>query len=128
MQITVSPWFGVAVLETVLYSFVLQWMAIKTGMARRKYGVKYPAAYENKDDSVFNRYQRAHQNAVEQATSFYAALLLAALHQPLPAVVAGLVYIVGRIIYCVNYYVNVNSRRNGMFFSTFIRFNLFLFR
>lgn len=118
MNISVDPLFGLAVLETVLYAFVLQWMAFKVGMARKKYGVKYPTAYENKEDSIFNRYQRAHLNAVESATQFYASLLLAALHQPLFAAIAGLIYIVGRVVYCVKYYENVGSRRMGMFFSS----------
>lgn len=89
MELTIEPLFGAAILEVVLYGLVMTWMGIQTGMARRKYGVPPPAAYENKPDSVFNRYQRAHMNAVESAPMFYVTLLVAALYQPLQAVIAG---------------------------------------
>ncbi len=84
VTIRVMPLFGIAVVETVVYGLLCFWIGVKTGAARKKFGVKLPAAYENKEDSVFNRYQRAHMNAVENATSFYASLLLAAFHRPLP--------------------------------------------
>lgn len=120
MYIDVPPMYGIVVIETVIYSMVMFWMGIQTGFARRKYGVKYPAAYENKEDSVFNRYQRAHQNAVENATAFYISLLIAGLHEPIGSAIAGAIYIFGRVIYNVKYYTNPNSRRQGMFYGTFL--------
>lgn len=118
--ITVPPMFGLAVIETVLYSFVCTWMGVKVGMARKKFGVKLPAAYENKEDSVFNRYQRAHMNAVENAAPFYVSLLLAALYMPLPSVIAGAFYILGRYIYAAGYHKSIEARRRGQpFYSKF---------
>lgn len=112
--------YGIAVIETVIYTLVMTWMGFQTGYARRKYGVKYPTAYENKEDSIFNRYQRAHQNAVENATGFYVSLLIAALHQPIGAAIAGAIYIFGRVVYNLGYYKNPLTRRRGMFYCTFL--------
>lgn len=120
MMIDIPPMFGLVIIETVIYSLVMFWMGIQTLIARRKYGVKFPAAYENKEDSVFNRYQRAHQNAVENVTAFYVSLLIAALDKPIGAAIAGAIYIVGRVVYNLGYYKTPSMRQLGEFFSTFI--------
>ncbi len=44
VTITVTPLFGIAVVETVVYSLLCFWMGMKTGGARKKFGVKLPAA------------------------------------------------------------------------------------
>ncbi len=118
MKVEISSLYGMAVIETVVYSLVMTWMGIEVSRARRKYKVKYPTAYENKENSVFNRYQRAHQNAVENASSFYVALLIAAVHKPVGAAIGGAVYIVGRIVYSIGYYNQASQRIWGEFHGT----------
>lgn len=81
--------------------------------ARKKYGVKLPAAYENKENSDFNRYQRVHANAIEGSGLFFTTLLLSALATPLFSAIAGAVFIIGRYFYAVGYYQSTESRRKG---------------
>lgn len=84
--------------------------------ARKKYGVKLPAAYENKEDSAFNRYQRVHANGVESVANFYATLLISALTTPRLSALAGLVFLLGRIQYARGYYVAAEQRSKGAFY------------
>lgn len=113
---TVLPkWYGLAIIDMVLYCMTMMWMGFQVVWARKKFEVKLPAAYENKEDSVFNRYQRAHYNAIESAPIFLSTLLIGALTSPISCSIAGIVYIFFRIRYCLGYYKAVSSRFDGRF-------------
>lgn len=119
MLVEIPKLWAIAVIEAVVYSFLLLWMGAKVVGARRKYGVKLPTTFENKDDSAYNRYQRAHLNAVENAPTFYATLLLSALSSPIFSAVAGALYIIGRYVYCMGYYESVSARHRGQFYCMY---------
>lgn len=119
MEVTLPPLYGLAVLEIVLYAMLMVWMGSKVIAARKKYNVPLPAAYENKPDSVFNRYQRAHQNSVEGAATFYITLLLSAIATPVLSAVAGLAFIVGRFLYCTGYYNSMHGRHRGVIWGKY---------
>ncbi|CDF37976.1 microsomal glutathione S-transferase [Chondrus crispus] len=119
MEVTLPPLYGLAVLEVVLYAMLLGWMGSRVMHARKKYGVPLPAAYENKPDSVFNRYQRAHQNSIEGAATFYITLLVSAIATPVLSAVAGLAFIVGRYLYCTGYYNSLDGRKRGFMWGKY---------
>ncbi|XP_022237308.1 microsomal glutathione S-transferase 3-like [Limulus polyphemus] len=54
-------------------------------------------------NSVFNCIQRAHQNFLENYTQFQVLLLLGGIHYPRLGAAAGLVWLLGRIVYTIGY-------------------------
>lgn len=96
--------YGLVVLTAVMNWFILMWQALKVGTARKKFGVKYPALYENKDPSIFNCIQRAHQNSLEWNPGFLTFLFIGGLYAPITSAAAGVVYNFGRVYYAKGYY------------------------
>lgn len=85
--------------------------AILVGKARVKGDVQAPAVT---GDESFERYFRVHQNTMEQLVVVLPALWLFAWYvEPLSASVAGLVFIAGRWLYCVDYAKDPIKRGRG---------------
>jgi hypothetical protein len=61
LSIEIPELYPLSFIVVVLYAFFLVWCGVNVMSARKKYGVKLPAAYEAREDSEFNRYQRVHQ-------------------------------------------------------------------
>jgi len=84
---------------------------IKVGQARGKYGVKAPATTGNE---IFERYNRVHQNTMEQLVVFIPALFaFSHLISPVWAAGLGVVYIVGRFMYYASYVADPEKRGTG---------------
>ena len=66
---------GYVLLASTGAFIIHMWLSFKVGAARKKYGVKYPEMYSEKE-TTFNCIQRAHQNTLE-GIPFYLSLLLA---------------------------------------------------
>ena len=85
--------------------------AILTGKARVKGGIQAPAI---SGDEMFERYFRVHQNTMEQLVVVLPALWLYAWYvEPVSASAAGLLFIVGRWLYCVDYAKDPAKRGRG---------------
>ena len=74
--ITLAPAHGYSMAVAFLSAFVVTWAGAMVGMARKKYGVEYPAMYavegkemKKADADVFNCVQRGHQNILENYVS-----------------------------------------------------------
>ncbi|XP_056151777.1 microsomal glutathione S-transferase 3-like [Lampris incognitus] len=73
--------FGYVIL-TFLYSWImLSYLGVKVGAARKKYDVKYPTMYSDKEQ-VFNCIQRAQQNTLEVYPQWLVFQTIAALVYP----------------------------------------------
>ncbi|CAI5479825.1 unnamed protein product [Closterium sp. Yama58-4] len=91
---------------------VLTWQVAKQ---RRASNVPYPKMYEDKEDSLFNCYQRAHQNTLESYPAFLSLLLIAGYAYPITASACGMVWVIGRVFYSLGYYTgNPRNRVQGM--------------
>ncbi|CAN0068238.1 unnamed protein product, partial [Ectocarpus sp. 12 AP-2014] len=81
VTIELTPAHGFPMAVAICSAFVTTWAGVGVGMARKKYGIKYPQMYAEQSDAnavVFNCYQRAHQNVLENYPSFLLLLGLAA--------------------------------------------------
>ena len=93
-----------AVLQFIVFSFLV-------GQARQKYGVKAPAISGHDE---FERVFRVQMNTLEQLVCFLPALFLAAIYwSPIFAAIAGVVYLIGRIIYRQSYISDPSTRTLG---------------
>ncbi|XP_033121040.1 microsomal glutathione S-transferase 3-like isoform X2 [Anneissia japonica] len=89
---------------------MVTYLGAKVGQARKKYGVKYPLMYDSKEP-MFNCYQRAHQNTLEQIPYFLLFLLLGGIQHPGVCIVCGLIWIVSRLSYAFGYYTGDPEKR-----------------
>jgi len=117
-----------AIIENAVFGFMV-------GKARKKFHVPAPTMYAvpgirfipsqqtqeelaflNLDDEQveeFNRYQRAHQNNLEQLPQFFVLMIIGGLSFPIVTTVAGFVWLIGRALYAYGYYKSSKGRRIG---------------
>ncbi|KAJ3240470.1 Microsomal glutathione S-transferase 3 [Chytriomyces hyalinus] len=107
---------GVGALST-LYPFVL---GAQIGKARKRAQVPYPFMYAtqaecaaDKSKLIFNCYQRAHQNFLENYPAFLFLLVAGGVEHPRSAAIAGIVWLYGRSKYSKNYQSGDPSKRNS---------------
>uniref|UniRef100_A0A8C4ZWQ2 Glutathione S-transferase 3, mitochondrial n=1 Tax=Gadus morhua TaxID=8049 RepID=A0A8C4ZWQ2_GADMO len=100
------------VIFTYLYSWImLCYLGVKVGGARKKYDVKYPTMYSDKDQ-VFNCIQRAHQNTLEVYPQWLVFQTIAALVYPVSTFsVLGAIWVTSRFSYAWGYYTGDPSKR-----------------
>jgi len=93
-----------AVLQCLVFSFFV-------GSARGKYKVAAPATAGNE---IFERYNRVHQNTIEQLIVFLPSLWIAAQYSsPGRMAAIGAVFIVGRVFYLTGYVKEPKKRGFG---------------
>jgi glutathione S-transferase len=96
---------------TVLILAQFFWFAILVGKARIKYEVAAPSVTGHE---VFERYFRIHQNTMEQLVVALPALWLFAWYvEPWTAAGLGLVFMLGRAVYCSDYAKDPARRGKG---------------
>lgn len=87
------------------------WMGLRVGVARRKSGIDAPAM---SGDPMLERYLRVQGNTLEWLPIFFVSLWLFALYWgDVTAAALGLVWILGRILYAVDYSQAADKRGRG---------------
>nr|APH81358.1 microsomal GST 3 [Tigriopus kingsejongensis] len=119
--------YGYVILVGAASSAMVMWKAIRVGQARKKHEVKYPVMYssENGGDNVFNCVQRAHQNTLEVYPQFLFFLATGGLSCPKFCAGAGLLWILGRIVYGLGYSTGKPEKRVQGAFGYLGYFGLF---
>jgi uncharacterized membrane protein YecN with MAPEG domain len=101
-----------------------QYFGVLVGAARGRSGVTAPAVT---GDAEFERAFRAHQNTLEQLVIFLPSLYATAYFvSPLYAVVAGVVFMIGRAIYFRAYSKDAEKRGPGMIVTVVANLSLVL--
>jgi glutathione S-transferase len=91
-------------------------LGLTVGAARYKYKVSPPQTTGNED---FERVYRAHQNTLEQIVIFLPCLWLFSIFvDPNLGAILGGVWILGRIIYALGYFIQAEKRVIGFAIST----------
>ena len=83
---------------------------LQVGKMRMKLKVFHPVLYSDKHP-LFNCYQRAHQNTLENLPFLLVTLPLAGLRHPLIAAAFGALWIVARFTYSLAYYTGDPQKR-----------------
>lgn len=105
-----EPHYEVAIV-TLLALLVYFWMGLRVGAARQKTGIKAPAMT---GDPHLERNIRVQANTLEWLPIFLPSLWLFALFwNDRIAAIAGLVWIVGRILYALGYVADPGKRELG---------------
>ncbi|XP_056413043.1 microsomal glutathione S-transferase 3-like isoform X2 [Hyla sarda] len=102
--------FAYVILTFIYSNVLLMYLGINVGRARKKYGVKYPQMYSDKEN-VFNCIQRAHQNTLEAYPAWLIFQLIAGLAFPLSASVLGVIWVTSRFSYAHGYYTGDPEKR-----------------
>jgi glutathione S-transferase len=107
---------GIAVI--VLVSVLIQiWATIQVGRMRGKTGIQAPATTGHPD---LERAFRVQMNHVEQFVMFFPALWLCQSYFRVDvAVIAGAVFLIGRILFALGYYADAKKRGLGFLVGTF---------
>ena len=88
---------------------------VQVGGMRGKHGIKAPAQTGHEE---FERMNRVHLNTLEQLVVFIPALWMQAYYaNPLYGAIVGMVYVVGRFVYRVEYLKDPDSRGTGFTLS-----------
>jgi glutathione S-transferase len=112
-------WVQGVVVIALLQLIVFSWLV---GRARGRYGVKAPATTGHE---MFERYNRAHLNSLEQIVVFVPAIFLFAnFFDPRIAAALGLLYVIGRSLYFIAYVRAPGSRALGFGIGSFAVFCL----
>jgi uncharacterized MAPEG superfamily protein len=98
-------------LITLLALMQFVWFGFLVGGARGRYGVAAPAISGH---DIFERYYRVHMNTLELLVVFVPSLWLAAQYWSQRWVaVAGVLYLVGRVLYLTGYVADPKKRGAG---------------
>ncbi|XP_068207021.1 glutathione S-transferase 3, mitochondrial-like [Palaemon carinicauda] len=110
VTVEIPAGYGYCVLVGVGSMFMLVWKSMKVGGARKQHKIFYPTMYSPTND-LFNCYQRAHQNTLENYPQFLTLLFLGGLYNPVATALGGAVWCAGRIAYALGYYTGDPKKR-----------------
>ncbi|EFX85346.1 hypothetical protein DAPPUDRAFT_300290 [Daphnia pulex] len=106
--------YGYVVFAGIASGILLAWQSIQVGKMRRRFGIHYPIMYSPEttgNGQLFNCYQRAHQNTLENYPLVLMLLFTGGLQYPIPAALGGAVWIAGRVAYSKGYYTGDPTKR-----------------
>ncbi|KAI9264289.1 hypothetical protein BDA99DRAFT_481517 [Phascolomyces articulosus] len=122
-EIVISKEYGYVLSTFAASALYLFSLGITVGKYRKDAKVPYPYAYAEKTEAekdpkknLFNCAQRVHQNNLELFPIYSTFLLIGGIRYPLYASYAGILYLLGRVVYSSGYRTgNPTKRLRGAF-------------
>jgi len=118
VTVTLPSEYGYVIAVGVASTFLLFYLGGQVGSARKRLGVPLPSLYadqevakKDKDKELFNCYQRSHQNTLEGYAQFLMMLFVGGVKHPLISTGAGVIWIIGRLLYAQGYQTGDPSKR-----------------
>ncbi|XP_054707519.1 microsomal glutathione S-transferase 3-like [Uloborus diversus] len=112
--------YGYVIIVGVLGVFFGWLLGVNVFFARRYFDIKYPVMF-SETNMKFNCMQRVHGNYLEMLPTFLILLFCGGLAHPLNCAIAGVVYLLGRLVYSIGY---SSGNPNGRLFGLFYYFGL----
>ncbi|XP_042901160.1 glutathione S-transferase 3, mitochondrial-like [Parasteatoda tepidariorum] len=115
-MIVLSQDYGYVIIVGVL-SMLFAWtLGAVVFRARKTYKIEYPTMYSD-TNMKFNCMQRVHGNYLESFPTFLGLLFCGGLAHPFYCAIAGLVYLLGRLVYSIGYSTGDPKKRLFGLFS-----------
>ncbi|GBN61459.1 Microsomal glutathione S-transferase 3, partial [Araneus ventricosus] len=102
LTIAIDEDYGYVIVVGVLSMLFGYGLGANVFFARKRFGIKYPAMYSD-TNMQFNCMQRVHANYLEMFPTFLALLFCGGLAHPFYCAIAGIVYLLGRLVYSIGY-------------------------
>ncbi|KAF8794031.1 microsomal glutathione S-transferase 3-like [Argiope bruennichi] len=102
LTIAIDEDYGYVIVVGVLSMLFGYGLGANVFFARKRFGIKYPAMYSD-TNMQFNCMQRVHANYLEMFPTFLALLFCGGLAHPFYCAIAGLIYLLGRLVYSIGY-------------------------
>ncbi|KAI7857883.1 hypothetical protein BDC45DRAFT_565787 [Circinella umbellata] len=123
--ILITKEYGYVLATAAGSALYLMYLGFQVGKYRRAAGIPYPYAYAERADAekdpkknLFNCAQRVHQNNLEIFPVYNTFLLISGVKYPVYASYAGIVFLLGRIVYSSGYLTGQpNKRLRGGFYG-----------
>lgn len=113
VAITIDPNFGYVILTLIVAVLQLTFFGGIVGKQRKVCKVPYPRMVSSNPEDGFSKAMRVHYNTLEGMPQYIVMQVLAGLWWPMYAVVAGLLWIVGRALYANGYMKRPEARLTG---------------
>ncbi|GBN28059.1 Microsomal glutathione S-transferase 3 [Araneus ventricosus] len=102
LTIAIDEDYGYVIVVGVLSMIFAYVLGVNVYLARQRFGIKYPAMYSD-TNMKFNCMQRVHANYLEVFPTFLTLLFCGGLAHPIYCSIAGIVYLLGRLVYSIGY-------------------------
>ncbi|CAL1270930.1 unnamed protein product [Larinioides sclopetarius] len=121
LTIAIDEDYGYVIVVGVLSILFGYGLGVNVYLARVRFGIKYPTMYTG-TNMQFDCMQRVHANYLEMFPTFLTLLFCGGLAHPFNCAIAGIVYLLGRLVYSIAYSSGDPQKR---FFGFFMYLGLF---
>ncbi|GFY57358.1 coiled-coil domain-containing protein 28B [Trichonephila inaurata madagascariensis] len=102
LNIAIDEDYGYVIIVGILSMLFGYGLGANVFFARKRFGIKYPIMY-SETNLQFNCMQRVHANYLEMFPTYLVLLFCGGLAHPFYCAIAGIIYLLGRMVYSIGY-------------------------